>query len=250
MSVFHSCNYQPIACCISTELDCPPTPHKAAYLHREKYLTSGQAISHYPLFLIAFLCRKPKDTRTSSFRDWLVLYAFLVELTLGSESHNYRIPNVFFNRSALNLRLRSIIPVFDRPAADRTARALLGTLIMSPVLTGRSKHQERCDQAVVHAQWIALDRNSVIALLLLYRRRKRRRNGVQWVYPMVTGRDAFCAVYTLFDEYEPPRWRKQVFKLFSKVSFIFQRDASPIQCRNSKMRYCTQPVEILAVAIR
>jgi len=71
---------------------------------------------------------------------------------------------------------RSHVPVFDRPVAERTGESTIWNFITSPVLTGRSYEQERCDQAVVHAQWCAMDRNSIIALFFLYRRRKRRRN--------------------------------------------------------------------------
>jgi hypothetical protein len=67
------------------------------------------------------------------------------------------------------------------------SRAQLGTLLTSPVLNGRSNEQEPCDQAVVHAQWSAVDRNSVIALFL-YRRRKRRRNRLHWVHPIIKKR--------------------------------------------------------------
>jgi len=62
----------------------------------------------------------------------------------------------------------------------------LGTLIISPVLTGRSNDQERCDQAVVHAQWSVMDRNSIIALL--YRHRKLRRNRLHRVHPIINKR--------------------------------------------------------------
>jgi len=65
------------------------------------------------------------------------------------------------------------------------ARTQLGPLLTSPVLTGRSNEQERCDQAVVHAPWSAMDRNSIIALFLLQRRRKRRRNRLHWVHPVI-----------------------------------------------------------------
>jgi hypothetical protein len=70
----------------------------------------------------------------------------------------------------------------------------------SPVLTGRSKEQERFDQAVVHAQWPAMDRNSIIALYLLYRRRKRRRNRLHWVHPIIKKREEFRDFYTLIGE--------------------------------------------------
>jgi hypothetical protein len=53
--------------------------------------------------------------------------------------------------------------------------------ITSPILTGRSNDQERCDQAVLRA----MDRNSLIALFLLYRRRKCRRDRLHWVHPEI-----------------------------------------------------------------
>jgi hypothetical protein len=45
------------------------------------------------------------------------------------------------------LRPRSHVPVFARPGESTT-----WSFKTSPILTGRSKEQERCDQAVVHAQ--------------------------------------------------------------------------------------------------
>jgi hypothetical protein len=42
--------------------------------------------------------------------------------------------------------------------------------------------------AVVHAQWSAMDRNTITALYLLYRRRKRRRNRLRWVKKKKTER--------------------------------------------------------------
>jgi len=79
------------------------------------------------------------------------------------------------------------------------ASAQLGTLITSPVLTGRSNDEERCDQAAVHGQLSAMDRNSVVALFL-YRSRKRRHNRLLWVHPIIQKREEFGAFYTLFDE--------------------------------------------------
>jgi len=66
---------------------------------------------------------------------------------------------------------RSHVPVFDLPGADRTGESTAWNFKTSPVLTGRSNDRERSDQAVVHAQWSAVDHNSIIALFLLYRRR-------------------------------------------------------------------------------
>ena len=63
--------------------------------------------------------------------------------------------------------------VFARPGDDRSGESTTWSFETSPVLTGRSNEQERCDQAVVHAEWSAMDRNLIIALYLLYRRRKR-----------------------------------------------------------------------------
>jgi hypothetical protein len=57
--------------------------------------------------------------------------------------------------------------------------------VTSLVLTGRSNNQERCDQAVVHAQGSAMDYNSIIALFLSYHRYKRRRNRLHWVHPEI-----------------------------------------------------------------
>jgi hypothetical protein len=95
------------------------------------------------------------------------------------------------------VRLRSHVPVFDRPGESTT-----WNFKTSPVLTGRSNDKERCDQAVVHAQWSAMDRNSVIALFLLYRRRKRRRNRLHWVHPIIQKREEFGAFTHYLVHYE------------------------------------------------
>jgi hypothetical protein len=47
---------------------------------------------------------------------------------------------------------RSHVPVFDLPGADQTGDSTNWNCITSPVLTCRSNDQERCDEAVVHAQ--------------------------------------------------------------------------------------------------
>jgi hypothetical protein len=74
------------------------------------------------------------------------------------------------------LRPRSHVPDFDRQGADRTGESTTWSFIKFPVLTGRSNDHERCDHTIVHAQWSAMDRNSIAALFLLYRRHKRRPN--------------------------------------------------------------------------
>ena len=97
-----------------------------------------------------------------------------------------------------------------------------------------------------------MDRNSVIALFLLYRRRKRRRDGLNWVHPIIQKREEFGALYTLFDEL-----RDDVNKFFnylrmsvSSLDELHRRLKENLERRNIKMRNCTQPVEMLAVAIR
>ena len=81
-----------------------------------------------------------------------------------------------------------------------------------PVLTGRSNNEVRRDQAVVHAQWSAVDRNSITALFL-YRRRKRRHDRLLWVHPIIKKREEFGACSTLFDVFvfiehssDPYKW--------------------------------------------
>jgi hypothetical protein len=124
-------------------------------------------------------------------------------------------------------RPRSHVPIFDRRVLTGRQRAQLGTLIIFPVLTGQSNDQERCNQSVVHAPWLAKDHNSVIALFLLYRRRKRRRNRLNWVHPLIQKKGRIrCFVHTIW---WTTRWRKHIYQLFSNVSFISRRVASPIE---------------------
>jgi hypothetical protein len=85
----------------------------------------------------------------------------------------------------ISVKPRSHVPVFNRSGADRTGESTTWNFKTSPVLTGRSNDQERCDHAVVRTQWSAVDRNSISALFFLYRRRKRRRNRLHWVHPEI-----------------------------------------------------------------
>jgi len=138
------------------------------------------------------------------------------------------------------------------------ARVQLGTLITSPVLTGRSNDQEGCDQAVVHAQWSAMDRNSIIALFLLYRRRKRRCNRLRWVHPEIKKKkkkkkEEFGAFYTLFDKLrdDANRFSLDYFRMsVSSFDEMHRRLKESLQRHNSKMRNCINSVEMFAVAIR
>ena len=96
-----------------------------------------------------------------------------------------------------------------------------------------------------------MDRNSIIALFL-YRRRKRRRNRLHWVHPIIQKREEFGAFYTLFGELRDDANKFFNYFRMSVSSFneMHRRLKESLQRRNSKMRNCIQPVEMLAVAIR
>ena len=98
-----------------------------------------------------------------------------------------------------------------------------------------------------------MDRNSVIALYLLHRRRKRRRNRLHWVHPIIQKREEFGVFYTLFGELrdDANKFFLNYFRM-SVLSFdeMHRRLKESLQRRNSNMRNCIQPVEMLAVAIR
>jgi hypothetical protein len=151
-------------------------------------------------------------------------------------------------RTSLNIliRPRSHVPVFTRPGESTT-----WSFKISPVLTGGSKEQERCDQAV-HGQWPAIDRNAIISLYLLYRRRKRRRDRLIWVHPIIKKREEFGAFYTLFGELrdDANKFFNYFRKSVSSFDEMHRRLKESLQRRNSKMRKCIQPIEMLAVAIR
>ena len=138
------------------------------------------------------------------------------------------------------------------------ARAQLGTLIISPVLTGQSNDQEHCDytrwsvavtkQSCMHSdlQW------TIIALFLLYCRPKCRHNRLQWVHPIIKKREEFGAFYTLFCELWDDTNKFFNYFRMSVSSFdeLHRRLKESLQRHNSKMRNCIQPVEMLAVAAR
>jgi hypothetical protein len=96
-----------------------------------------------------------------------------------------------------------------------------------------------------------MDRNSIIALFLLYWRRKRGRNRLHWVHPIIQKREEFGAFYTLFGELQDDANRFFNYFQMSVSSFneMHHRLKESLQHRNSKMRNCVQPVEMLAVAI-
>ena len=96
-----------------------------------------------------------------------------------------------------------------------------------------------------------MDRNSITALFLLYCRRKRRRNRLHWVHPIIQKREEFGAFYTLFELRDDANKFFNYFRMsVSSFDEMHRRLKESLQRRNSKMRNCIQPVEMLAVAIR
>jgi hypothetical protein len=96
-----------------------------------------------------------------------------------------------------------------------------------------------------------MDRNSIIALLLLYRRRKCRRDRLHWVHPIIQKREEFGAFYELFGELRDDVNKFLNYFRMSVSSFdeIHRRLKDSLQRRNSEMRNCIQPVEMLVVAM-
>ena len=102
----------------------------------------------------------------------------------------------------------------------------------------------------MHAQWSVMDRNSIIALLL-YRHRKLRRNRLHWVHLIIKKREEFGAFTRYLMNYELTQ--RSFFNHFRKLVASFDelhsRQKESLQHRDSKMRNCIQPVEMLAVAV-
>jgi len=96
-----------------------------------------------------------------------------------------------------------------------------------------------------------MDRNLIIALCL-YRRRKRRRNRLYWVHPMIQKKEEFGAFYTLFGELRDDANKFLNYFRMSVSSFdeMHRHLKESLQRRNSKMRNCIQPIEMLALAVR
>ena len=96
-----------------------------------------------------------------------------------------------------------------------------------------------------------MDCNSITALLL-YHHRKRRHNRLLWAHPIIQKREEFGAFYTLFDELqEDTNMFLNYFQtLVSSFNELHRQLDDSLQHRNTKMRNCIQPVEILVVVIR
>jgi hypothetical protein len=97
-----------------------------------------------------------------------------------------------------------------------------------------------------------MDRNSIISLFLSYRRRKRRRNGLHWVHPIIQKGEEFGAFYALVGALRDAANKSFNYFRMSVSSFdeMHRRLKESLQRRNSKMRNCIQPTEMLAVAVR
>jgi hypothetical protein len=77
---------------------------------------------------------------------------------------------------------------------------------------------------------------------------------VLWVYPIIQKEEEVSAFYTLFDELRDDA-NKFFFLNYFQMSIssfdeLHRRLKDSLLRRNSKMRNCSQPVEMLAVAIR
>ena len=96
-----------------------------------------------------------------------------------------------------------------------------------------------------------MDRNSIIALYLLHRRRKRRQQ-ISLGSSNNSKKGRIRCFYTLFGELRDDA--NKFFNNFrmsvSSFDEMHRRLKESLQRRNSKMRNCIQPIEMLAVAVR
>jgi len=72
-----------------------------------------------------------------------------------------------------------------------------------------------------------------------------------WVHPVINKREEFGAFYTRFDELrdDANMFFNYFRMLVSSFDKLHRRMEDSLQRRNTKMRNCMQPVEMLAVAI-
>jgi hypothetical protein len=93
---------------------------------------------------------------------------------------------------------------------------------------------------------------NLIIVLYLNRRRKRRRNRLHWFHPIIQKREEFGAFYTLFGELrdDANKFLNYFQMSLSYFDAMHRRLKESLQRRNSKMRNCIQPVEMMAVAVR
>lgn len=97
-----------------------------------------------------------------------------------------------------------------------------------------------------------MNRKQLIALLLFRRRIKRRRNRLIWVHPINEMRKEVGIFYTLFKQLRQDDTKFFNYFRMSITSFdeLHGRIKDSIQRKNTKMRNCIQPVEMLAITLR
>jgi len=141
--------------------------------------------------------------------------------------------------------------VFNWPGTNWTGECTTWNFKTSPVLNSQSNDKVHCDQAVVHAQWSAMDHNSIIAPFL-YRHCKRRRNRLLWVHPIFQKKGENLVPFThyllLWDD---SNMFLNYFRMLvsSSDKLLCQLEDSLQRC-NTKVRNYIQPVEMLAVTVR
>lgn len=98
-----------------------------------------------------------------------------------------------------------------------------------------------------------MDLQQLLALLLYRRRKKRqRKNRLIWIHPINLRRKEVGAFYTLFEDLRNDdakffNYFRMSIKSFDEL-LVYLKDS--IQRRNTQLRNCIQPVEMLAVTLR
>ncbi len=98
-----------------------------------------------------------------------------------------------------------------------------------------------------------INRKQLLALLLFRRRLKRRqKNRLIWVHPINQKREDVGAFYTLFPDLRNDEEKFFNYFRMSISSFdeLHARLKDNIQRKNTKMRNCIQPVEMLDITLR
>jgi hypothetical protein len=215
----------------------------------------GSSSFYLSLLLIAILCRNLRDPHTSILRGWLIVCASLLELRLRSEPHtsNYRVPNVLFNRSAYNLKSLNR-PGFRRLAADWTGKS---TTLNFNNISSSNRPVERprilwpSSRACSDQQWFVIQLLFSSCCTVVLSLDEMVCNG--FIQQLKKGTNSLPVTHYLINIIHREVINK-FLKLFFKCQFYLLTsciaDWRSLQCRNSKMRYCIQPVEMLGIAIR
>lgn len=103
------------------------------------------------------------------------------------------------------------------------------------------------------AQGVASNRAKILALWLIYRRKKRqKRNRLHWVHPINRRREEAGLFRILFEDLRNDQTKFFNYFRMSMSSFdeLHDKLKTVLQRRNTKMRNCIQPIEMLAVTLR